>query len=622
MIDDDARDWKWKVAKPRAAEVVAKPQAGWTANCVLWIALFAVFAVASTARAGGGPENVLLVVNAESPPSMLIANHYAALRRIPSSNLLYLDWDPKTEKTDIDTFRKKILVPVMEMARLPYPGRRIDCVVYSCDFPWGIDINADVEKFKATLSNLEEKIRAGGNETDAKHIAMWKGSIFPVASITGLTYLWQPVVMKEYYCEPTGNWYVPPQDAEQKDAPARAFSAAANFGPHGELVAKGGRHYMLSMMLGVTAGRGNSIDEVLSYLRRSASADGTHPRGTIYYVKNGDVRSKVRDGEYPAAVRQLKTLGVQAEIDEGIMTFQKNDVQGVMMGTRDFDWKSSQSTILPGAICEHFTSSGGEMNKGADQTPLSEFLRYGAAASSGTVTEPYAIAEKFPSPMIQVYYARGCSVAEAFYQSIRCPFQLLIVGDPFCRPWANIPEVTIAGIEEGATVKGMIRIRPEAQFPGQAVADHFELVVDGLRLRECQPGGQLEFDTTLIGDGYHELRIVAVEKGPIRSQGEKILLVATDNFGRRIEATATPPGVVPLQQPLVIAVKSPGSTSIAVIQGTRLVGKIAGEQGRVEIKPTLLGAGPVRLRVIGVGGKGPQSNVNAKPIDLTIKDGA
>ena len=110
-----------------------------------------------------------------------------------------------------------------------------------------------------------------------------------------------------------------------------------------------------------------------------------------------------------------------------------------MLGVADFDWKASQSTILPGAICEHFTSFGGDMHAAAGQTPLSEWLRYGAAAASGTVTEPYAIANKFPAPMMQVHYARGCTVAESFYQSVLCPYQLLIVGDPLCRPWANIP---------------------------------------------------------------------------------------------------------------------------------------------------------------------------------------
>ena len=45
------------------------------------------------------------------------------------------------------------------------------------------------------------------------------------------------------------------------------------------------------------------------------------------------------------------------------MPLNKPDVQGVMMGTASFDWKASGSTILPGAICEHFTSFGGVMTQ-------------------------------------------------------------------------------------------------------------------------------------------------------------------------------------------------------------------------------------------------------------------
>ena len=82
-----------------------------------------------------------------------------------------------------------------------------------------------------------------------------------------------------------------------------------------------------------------------------------------------------------------------AEILEGTVPLNRKDVQGVVMGTAVFDWKASGSTILPGAICDNFTSFGGVMTQGAGQTPLSEFLRYGAAGASGTVTEPYS-----PSP--------------------------------------------------------------------------------------------------------------------------------------------------------------------------------------------------------------------------------
>ena len=43
-------------------------------------------------------------------------------------------------------------------------------------------------------------------------------------------------------------------------------------------------------MLAVTSGRGNSVPEVIEYLRRAASADGTQPEGTIYYMQNSDRR--------------------------------------------------------------------------------------------------------------------------------------------------------------------------------------------------------------------------------------------------------------------------------------------------------------------------------------------
>ena len=132
------------------------------------------------------------------------------------------------------------------------------------------------------------------------------------------------------------------------------------------------------------------------------------------------------------------------------------------------------------------------MHGNASQTPLSELLRYGAAAASGTVTEPYAVAHKFPSPMMQVHYARGCTVAESFYQSVLCPYQLLIVGDPLCRPWANIPEITFTGVTAGQTVHDEIKVKPQARFADDVKAEHFEMILDGLKIRECPPGGALE----------------------------------------------------------------------------------------------------------------------------------
>jgi hypothetical protein len=409
------------------------------------------------------------------------------------------------------------------------------------------------------------------------------------------------------------------EHAVQHAAPSVGFRGNRQYNPQGQVVASGGRRYLLSAMLGVTAGRGNSPAEVLDYLKRSATADGTRPKGTIYFIQNDDIRSKVRHKLFPAAVEELKKLGVAAEILEGTVPVEKADVQGTVMGAATFDWNASGSTILPGAICEHFTSFGGVMTDKADQTPLSEFLRYGAAGSCGTVTEPLALPEKFPSPMIQTHYARGCTLVEAFYQSVSGPYQLLIVGDPLCRPWAEIPHVSVAGVEPDAEVRGSLTLKPAATLAGDAKVDRFELFVDGRRVAGCKPDATMTLDTTRLPDGHHELRLVGVGPEPIESQGRTIIPVRLANHGRKIEVSLVTTGPLHGDKPITIAVRCAGAIGIVALQGSRIVGRIGGDEGRIEIPPNTLGAGPVQLGVAGLGNGGPQTNVMAEPLELMVQ---
>jgi hypothetical protein len=539
--------------------------------------------------------------------------------------MFFLDWDPKQENTDIETFREKILNPVLVAAKLPnrgqpIAGRQIDYVVYSSDFPWGIRIDEDIKKVKALLEKQEQGT-AGKAITKSP---IWT-TFTPVASLNGLTYLWQPVLRKDFYFQPQCNWYARTGAAEQKAAPTLGFSSATGYGPHGEADGARGRPYLLSMMLAVTSGRGNTRAEAISYLRRSAAADGTlnrkHPGGTVYFMQNGDIRSKVRQAGFLEAVKELKELGAAAEILEGNLPEGKSDVQGAMLGVADFDWKASKSTILPGAICEHFTSFGGEMHGNASQTPLSQLLRYGATAASGTVTEPYAVAHKFPSPMMQVHYARGCTVAESFYQSVLSPYQLLIVGDPLCRPWANIPEITFTGVTAGQTIHDEIKVKPHARFADDVKAELFEMIVDGRKVCECPAGGELKYDTAAIADGAHELRVAAASKGPAPARGEKIIPFASANHKRTIQVTCEPEKVVSAKKSLIVTARSPKSTKIRILRGTRPLRTILGDDGQVEIHAEMLGSGPVRLQVVGVGDEeDPQSDVYAPPLDIVVEE--
>ena len=138
-------------------------------------------------------------------------------------------------------------------------------------------------------------------------------------------------------------------------------------------------------------------------------------------------------------------------------------------------------------------------------------------------------------------------------------------------------------------------------------------------MAKCKPGGTLALDTTRLADGHHELRVVAVGPAPIESQGRRIIPIRLDNHGRTIEASLASKGPLRPDMPVIIDARSPGSIGIIAIQGSRIVGRIAGQEGRIEIPANTLGAGPVQLRVAGLGEGGIQTNVMAQPLEFTVE---
>jgi len=538
---------------------------------------------------------VLVVVNLRSWASQTIANHFIQLRQIPAQNVHYIDWDQSVEQVDVERFRREILGPILENMARRQLVPQIDYVIYSADFPYAVELKEDLQQVK-----LPDQFRT-------------------LASLNGLTYLWQQVMAKDpRMVSLDANRYCRLAVPAQQGYSTVGFRSWYGWGKEGQLLETGGPHYLLCTLLGATQGRGNSVREVLSYLSRAAQADGTHPPGTIYFAKTGDVRSQVRTPAFDATIKSLRELNVKAEIITQPMPVRRNDVQGALLGTPKFDWGSSGSTILPGAICEHFTSVGGSLQENAGQTPLTEFLRYGAAGSSGTVTEPYAIQDKFPLPNMHVHYARGCSLAESFYQAVHGPYQLLIIGDPLCRPWANIPTVEVTGITAGQTIQGTVVVTPTAKL-AQGEVDRFELFVDGLRLDRCSAGESFTLDTTQIVDGWHELRIVAFEKSLIESQGRVILPVTFNNRNRNCELVAKlPQDTVARGAALEVSVQSPGARGLLVLNNTRLVGSLEGEAGTISVDTKLLGTGKTTLRAMAVGGESGGLLAQSAPLDLIV----
>ena len=566
-------------------------------------------------RAGGGPENLFLVVNASSPDSVAVANAYAALRGIPPINVLMLPWQNSTESISIAAYRSDLLDPVLQAIDGRRLAPQINCVVYSSDFPWRIDFAEEMPEALAT-----QQIHK-----------------FPSGSLTGMTMLYGAVRSGKgpVWLDPQSNRYWRPLDAEGVPKSTDGFRGWHRYGAQGEVVQDSGNRYLLSVMLGVTAGRGNSVPEIVRGLEAAAAADGTKPPGTIYFVTNDDVRTKTRSPAFPPIVRALEALGVKAEVVSGVLPAAKRDVAGLMTGAADFDWQASKSTIVPGAICENLTSFGGIFTPSAGQTPLSVFIRAGAAGSSGTVIEPYALQAKFPHPAIQVHYARGATLAEAFYQSVQAPYQLLVVGDPLCRPWATIPQVDVGTAGDGkdlaanGTLSGTIELLPRATVAGQksprdgsastGAVDHFTLFVDGVQLAQCRPGERLPLDTAQLADGHHELRVVATESSSVQSQGRWVLPVRFTNHGKTLTLEVKP-ARVSIAVTVRVRVDGEGLDGVAVFSMGRVLGRTAGGDTTIEVPAELLGRGRVTIRATGRSGPGAANSVNADPVTIEVTE--
>ncbi len=125
------------------------------------------------ARAGIGPENLVVVVNARSTISRTIANHYVALRGIPQSNVILLNDVPDGLKVNLDDFKSKILNPLLAEIDARKIAGQVRVIAYSADFPTSVDIAAHTAKL--TDDSL-------------------KKYQLPTASINGLTMLYQFVL--------------------------------------------------------------------------------------------------------------------------------------------------------------------------------------------------------------------------------------------------------------------------------------------------------------------------------------------------------------------------------------------------------------------------------------------
>ena len=156
--------------------------------------------------------------------------------------------------------------------------------------------------------------------------------------------------------------------------------------------------------------------------------------------------------------------------------------------------------FVPGAYADHMTSYAAAFDR-PSQMKATEWLKRGAAFTSGTVAEPLAVWKKFPSATL-----------EALFLATACPLQLQPLGDPLCAPWAPRIEPVIE--DGGPTAAGGRSFRAALAGGGKIpVSWRCTWLLDGVKA-----GGASSF-AVAPGSAAKTLRLVVRDDFRVRHQG-------------------------------------------------------------------------------------------------------
>ncbi|MFO1528213.1 MAG: TIGR03790 family protein [Kiritimatiellia bacterium] len=456
----------------RSAERFSAPRSGHRNLGAAAAALALLFAPAARALC---PHELALIVNTNSPESVEIAKVFAEAREIPEINIVGVGLtDKHVHVMGTGDFTRLIWDPVNAELVKRGVAPHIEGWIYSAGFPVSV-------------------------QTD------------PEMSITGLTF--------------TRN-SVPPKDALNAGAAMSPLFAGPREGSEDKLPSGGFERFKVglrakpplpSMMLGVLGPKGNTVEEICETIRRGVASDATHPEGIVWFVSVDDIRWTCREWEIAPVLKELKGLGVSARL-VNLIPPGKGAATGLFTGAVRPDTRAVR-TFAPGAIADHLTSFAGFFQESV-QTKLTEWIRQGATASSGTVTEPYAIWTKFPHARIFVHQRAGLSIIESYYLSVASPLQLLIVGEPLASPFA--PEISFS-FDAKTTPEGLAVSFTDVKGPKTL---RFRVLVDGRpagRDRGDPEGWVIPRESLPEGEG--KITGIVMQDVPVRFSRQKTVVL-------------------------------------------------------------------------------------------------
>jgi len=227
-----------------------------------------------------------------------------------------------------------------------------------------------------------------------------------------------------------------------------------------------------------------TFEQAKRLIDRGVRADGRLPRGDVYLLETSDSSRSVRAQLFPAVVKAFGgSLRVHWEQADSIQY--KTNVLFYFTGLTHVEGIGTNH-FLPGAMADHLTSAGGDLIGGSQMSAL-RWLEQGATASYGAVVEPCNFIEKFPNPLLAIYYyLRGNTLIEAYWKSVAMPGQGVFIGEPLAQPYRGYVLRRLTGswlLTSPALTQGEYRVLAADRPDGD-----YGVVVDSVPVLPMQPG--------------------------------------------------------------------------------------------------------------------------------------
>lgn len=154
------------------------------------------------------------------------------------------------------------------------------------------------------------------------------------------------------------------------------------------------------------------------------------------FVVTSDAARSMRSRLFPPP-GPLRGVGVDVAVDRGERSGESDRLLIYQTGTPRLSGLG-RLHFVPGALADHVTSYGGQLDGRSGQTSVLAWIGAGATASYGTVSEPCNHPQKFPHPqLLLLHYLQGSTAIEAYWKSVAWPAQGLFVGEPLAAPFAR-----------------------------------------------------------------------------------------------------------------------------------------------------------------------------------------